>query len=97
MLCRIDDLKNKEVICVGDGSRIGFVGDVEVDCTNARIETLVVYGKSKFFGLFGREDDCIISWEKISIIGEDTILVNFKPAFRKKKQNNFLANFFEIK
>ena len=28
------------------------------------------------FGLLGREDDCIIDWGDIEVIGEDSILVN---------------------
>lgn len=97
MLCRIDELKNKEVICVSDGSKIGFVSDVEVDCDLARLSSIVVYGKPKCFGLLGRDEDFIISWDKISIIGEDTILVDYKPIRRKKVQTNFLMNFFELK
>ncbi len=97
MVCRIEDLKDKEVICVSDGSRIGYVSDVELDCQSARINAIIVYGKQKFFGLFGREDDYTISWENISVIGEDTILVNFKPRYTKKKANGILSTFFEIK
>lgn len=96
MLCRIDDLKDKEVICTTDGTRLGYVCDVEIDCLNAKISSLVVYEKSKFFNLFGKQENFVILWENISIIGEDTILVNFKPPYKKKKAGGILSAFFEI-
>ncbi len=97
MLCRIEDLRNKEVICVSDGSKLGLVGDVEVDCNTARLESLVVFGRTHFFGLLGKEEDSVIPWEKINVIGSDTILVNVKPLSRKKSSSSFLSKFFEIK
>ena len=34
MLCRIDDLRNKQVVCVKDGCVLGFISDVEMDTLN---------------------------------------------------------------
>ena len=31
MLCRINDFKYKDVVNAGDGVRLGYVGDVELD------------------------------------------------------------------
>ena len=31
MKCRISELRYKEIICLSDGSRFGWVGDAEVD------------------------------------------------------------------
>jgi len=76
MNCRIADLRNKEVICIADGSCLGCVGDVELDTCTARLVAIIVYGQPKCFGLMGYEDDCVICWEDIKLIGEDAILVD---------------------
>lgn len=73
--CRIADLRCKEVINLCDGCRLGFVGDVEVDILCGRVAALIVPGRCRFFGLFGREEDFIIPWECIDKIGDDIILV----------------------
>lgn len=75
MIQRIAELKDRQVVCVGDGTILGFVSDVELDTSNGKLSAIVIYGRTKGFGIFGREDDTIIPWENISIIGEETILV----------------------
>ena len=55
MKSRIADLRCKEIINVTDGSRFGYVGDVEVDLDTGRICALVVPGRLRLFGLLGRE------------------------------------------
>ena len=77
MIARITDMHDKEVINICDGTRLGYVDDVEVDTCTAQIVALVVYGKGKCFGLFGKEKDIVISWKNIEVIGEETVLVNF--------------------
>ncbi|GMB10354.1 MAG: YlmC/YmxH family sporulation protein [Candidatus Improbicoccus devescovinae] len=94
MICGISDLKKKEVINVRDGLRIGFVNDVEVDLCNARLVAIIIYGHLKFFGIFGREDDIIIRWEHVEVIGKDTILVNFYQT-KERHQKNFLSKFLK--
>ena len=75
MKTRIADLKYKEVINVGDGSRYGYVGDVEFDDTSGQIRALVVPGRLRLFGLLGREEDVVIPWPSVKRFGEDLILV----------------------
>ena len=72
---RIADLRYKEVISVEDGSRYGYVGDMEVDLESGQVKALIVPGKRRFFGLLGREEDKYIPWDAISRFGEDIILV----------------------
>ena len=67
MNCRIADMRNKEVINVKDGTRVGMVGDVEIDTVSAKVLSLVIYGRLRFFGLLGREDDIIIQLSLIHI------------------------------
>ncbi|MBQ3094461.1 MAG: YlmC/YmxH family sporulation protein [Clostridia bacterium] len=76
MFCRITDMHDKEVINVCDGSRLGCVDDVEVDTCTAQLCAIVVHGRPKAFGLMGHEEDLIIPWKEIEIIGDETILIN---------------------
>lgn len=76
MLCRITDMHDKEVINICDGMRLGCVDDVEVDTCTAQLVSLVIFGHSKLLGLLGHEEDIVISWKEIEVIGEQTILVN---------------------
>ena len=75
MIERIAELKDRQVICVKNGALLGIVGDIELDTATGKLSAIVIFGKPKGFGLFGREDDIIIPWEEIEIIGNETILV----------------------
>ena len=76
MPCRLQELRKKEVINASNGCRIGYVDDLEIDTKCAKVLALIVYGRPRFFGLFGRNEDCMIAWDKIRLIGEDAILVD---------------------
>ena len=94
MNCRIADMRNKEVINVKDGTRVGMVGDVEIDTVSAKVLSLVIYGRLRFFGLLGREDDIIIQWKDIQVIGDDTILVSYTNFYRTKKRSRLFGSLF---
>ena len=89
MTCRLDALRDKEVINVKDGGRVGFVGDAEVDVKEARLSALVVYGRLRLFGLLGREPDVVIPWKDILLIGEDTVLVQYEAPAQAPRQGAF--------
>ncbi|MCI1956292.1 MAG: YlmC/YmxH family sporulation protein [Oscillospiraceae bacterium] len=82
--CRIEDMRHKEVINVKDGMRLGAVCDLEIDTVTARVAAIVIYGRLRWFGLLGREDDIVIRWQDIQVIGDDTILVNYNSLCRTK-------------
>lgn len=92
--CRLAELRCREVINLCDGCRMGYVGDVEIDIMCGRVVALVVPGRARFFGLFGREDDYIIPWERIEKIGEDIILVRFELPPRRPKEKKGFAKLF---
>ena len=75
METRIADLRYKEVISVEDGTRYGYVGDMQIDMEDGRVKALVIPGRRRFFGLLGREEDKYIPWDAVSRFGEDIILV----------------------
>ena len=78
MSLRFTELQCKEVICVNDGRRLGFVTDVLVEVPEGCVAAVVVPGPCRFFGLFGRRDDFVIPWNCVRRIGPDIILVDIK-------------------
>lgn len=81
----VSDLKLKEVINVIDGKRLGAITDIEIDIENGNLTAIVVPGNGRFLGLFGRNEDVVIPWEKINKIGLDVILVE-TAAYAELKQ-----------
>lgn len=79
MLSKISDLFCKEVICIGDGRRLGFVADARLELPEGRLCAIIVPGPSRCFGLMGCRDDYVIPWHCICRIGPDIILVDIKP------------------
>lgn len=79
MSVKLTDLQCKEVICVTDGRRLGFITDALVEVPEGKIRAIVVPGPCKLFGVMGRHDDYIIPWDKICRIGPDIVLVDTKP------------------
>ena len=73
---RLQDLRNKEVIDVFDGKRLGFVCDCELDICSGRLTAIVVPGMSGPFGWFGKNNEYVIPWCNIKKIGEDLIIVD---------------------
>ena len=72
-------LRYKEVVSVSDGSRFGFVGDMEVDLDTGRVTALVVPGRLRLLGLLGREEDRYVPWDAVRRFGQDIILVEEEP------------------
>ena len=74
---RIAELRDRQVVSVSDGTVLGVVGDVELDTNSGKLSAIVIYGRPKAFGILGREDDLVIPWSEIEVIGSETILVKF--------------------
>ncbi len=85
MECRVTELRYKEIISVSDGSRFGYVGDVELDMESGKVAALVVPGRRRLFGLLGREEDYVFPWDSVRRFGEDIILVEEGAQMRPKR------------
>ena len=79
MSCKFTDLQCKEVICVSNGQRLGFITDVLVELPEGKVCAVVVPGPYRLMGLAGHKDDFIIPWSCIQRIGPDIVLVDTKP------------------
>lgn len=75
-MARLYDLRQKEIVNISDGARYGFVSDMEIDPEAGQVTALVVPGPGRVLGVFGRDQEYRIPWEKIDKIGDDIILVN---------------------
>lgn len=92
MVCKISDLRDKQVICVCNGIALGPVCDVEFDTSCGKLISIVVFGRCRCMGLFGREEDIIIPWNEIKVIGPDTILVGINPP-QNSRRNGLFSRF----
>ena len=79
MSIKFTQLQCKEVICIADGRRLGFVTDVQVELPDGNVCAIVVPGPCRFMGLVGRQEDFLIPWNCIKKIGPDIVLVDVKP------------------
>ena len=71
-LCQILGVSADELLMEAGGNPPGPPGP-------AAVKALVVKGRRRFFGLFGREPDTLIPWEEIAVIGEDAVFVKGVP------------------
>ena len=79
------DFRQKEVINIATGERIGYICDVDIDMEQGRLNSVIIPGNGKFFGLFGSEKDIVIPWDAIRTIGDDIILVDYKGIMPRRE------------
>ena len=79
MSAKFTDLQCKEVICISDGRRLGFISDIRIEVPAGNIVAIIVPGPCRHMGLWGRQDDFVIPWHCIRRIGPDIVLVDAKP------------------
>ena len=87
----VTELGKKEVINVCDGSRYGFVCDVEICIEDARITAIIVPKSYGFLKQIFKKEHYVIPWDCIARIGPDIILVNYqnKTLLERKKRTWF--------
>ena len=79
MSAKFTDLHCKEVICIGDGRRLGLVSDVIIQLPKGEVSAILVPGRCKLGGFGPPRDDYVIPWGKICRIGPDIVLVDIDP------------------
>ena len=97
MCCGLVEMREKQVVCIKDGTILGLVGDVEIETCSGKWTGIVVFGHKRLFGLLGRDNDCRIPWEAIEVIGEDSILVNFDNIPPRTKKRGAISSLFFAK
>ncbi len=76
MLAKTSELREREVVNILDGKKLGFTTDLEIDPETGKIIAIVVPGQGKFRWLFGKNEEIVIPWRQIKKIGIDVILVD---------------------
>ncbi len=71
----LSDLQSKDIISVKDGRKIGRIIDAEIN-SQGRIINLIIEEKKNFRKFVISSEDTKVSFDNISKIGEDVILVN---------------------
>jgi YlmC/YmxH family sporulation protein len=82
---RFSDLCEKEVISENDCRCLGNICDLDIDPDCGAVTALVVPGPGKYFGVFCRESEFIIPWNKVIRVGPDIVLVDFCEKEMKHK------------
>ncbi|TJX13346.1 YlmC/YmxH family sporulation protein [Tissierella creatinini] len=77
-MLKVSELRDKEVINLYNGQRMGYISDFEVDLEKGSLVGIIMPGENKVMSFFSKNSDIIIQWNKIVKIGNDTILVNLK-------------------
>jgi len=98
LIYSLESLRRREVIDIKTGERLGFIDDAEINLETSQTVALIIYGRERLFGLFGRDSDIIIPCDKIKVIGDDVILIsdidNRNCEKYTKSKLKFLKNLF---
>lgn len=93
MCCRIADMRNKQVVCIKNGCVLGYVYDVEFNTADGSLTSVIIPGRPRFFGLLGHDEDIVIPWSEIEVIGPETILVTTDSApYEHRTKKGFFSN-----
>lgn len=68
------DLREREVINVCTGEKLGFPCELELDIDCGQVISIIVPKQTGIL-CFGKREEYVIPWCKIECIGEDTILL----------------------
>lgn len=88
MLFTLTDLRNKEIVDTKTGEILGRADDIQFDSETASVISMIIYGRPRFFGFFGRDSDLSVKFKDVSLIGKDAILVTaaeFLPRIDEKQ------------
>ena len=85
----IRELCEKEVVQLEQGVCLGRADDLAFDPATAQLQNLILLGRPRLFGLLGREEDTVICWQDIQLIGEDTVLVRYCPPQAEPRKGLF--------
>lgn len=77
-MLRLSDLRDKEIININDGQRLGYPVDFDIDVEKGLLTGMIIPGEAKIMSLFSKGNDIYVNWDRIIKIGVDTILVNLR-------------------
>ena len=69
------ELGKKDVIRTETGENLGRIDDLRFDEKNGTLQAVILRGRLRWFGLFGREEDLVLPWSSLKSIGADVVMV----------------------
>lgn len=74
---RWQELKNREIINVTTGERLGLFGDcdLEFDPNTGKIQKILIPELKGYLSFMSEKKRCSCSWNKIKKIGQDMIII----------------------
>ena len=75
-MSRLCEIKQKEVINIRDGIRLGYVCDLDIGLECGKINEIIIVAECKLWGLLAPEKEYRIKWCNICRIGDDLIIVD---------------------
>ncbi|MGI1691153.1 YlmC/YmxH family sporulation protein [Thermoanaerobacter uzonensis] len=77
-MIKASELRDKDVIDISTGQKLGNIVDIEINLEEGRVEGIVIPKETSLFRFFNKDIEIYLSWESIKKIGTDVILVDFK-------------------
>ena len=75
---RLCELRDKEVINICSGRRLGCIVDVEINICNGEVEAVIIPGPGKICGFLGTDCEYVIPFACIRKIGPDIVIVEIQ-------------------
>ena len=77
-LVKISDLRQRDVINIIDGRRLGPIKDIDLDVEKGMVRSIILPSTTNLFGIFSRSEDVVVGWDNIKKIGVDVILIELQ-------------------
>ncbi len=72
-------LRQKDVINLCDGTRLGYISEIEFDTCTGQVCTFVLCRSGGILG-FSKDPPLVLPWCRIECIGEDAVLVKIQTS-----------------
>ena len=59
--------------------KLGNIGDIDINLYTGKIESITI-STGKIMSFFHKDEEILIPWQRIKMIGEDVILVEYKDS-----------------
>ncbi len=75
---RLSELRDKEVINICSGRRLGCIVDVEINICSGEVEAVIIPGPGKICGFLGTDCEYVIPFACVRKIGPDIVIVEIQ-------------------
>ena len=77
-IMRLCELRQKDVINCRDGKRLGHIYDLCIDSCTGKISHFIVSKSCKIFGIIGGDEEQVIPFQCVKVIGKDVVVVDIE-------------------